>query len=113
MFTPGRGLRQILARHDLLGHFNGFAFSDEVGHCKPNRMIFLAAASQLDVTMNEIVHVGARERNDVRGAQALGAKTVLFTGARDADRDDNGADAVCERMADLPAAIARLAAEAE
>lgn len=110
MFTPGRGLRQLLARHDLLGHFNGFAISDEVGHCKPHRSIFLAAASQLDVTMGEVIHVGARQQNDIRGAQALGAKTVLFTGARDADADSNTADAVCARMADLPEVIARLAA---
>lgn len=112
MFTPGRGLRQILARHELLGHFNGFAFSDEVGHCKPNRAIFLAAASQLDVTMSEVIHVGARQQNDIRGAQTLGAKTVLFTGARDVDASDTSADAVCQRMADLPDIIARLAADA-
>lgn len=111
MFTPGRGLRQILARHDLLGHFNGFAFSDEVGHCKPHRNIFLATASQLDVTMSEIIHVGARQQNDIRGAQALGAKTVLFTGARNTDAGATSAEAICARMADLPDVIARLAAD--
>lgn len=111
MFTPGRGLRQILARHDLLRFFNGFAFSDEVGHCKPHRVIFLTAAGQLDVTMGEVIHVGAREWNDIRGAQPLGAKTVLFTGARDDDKGANSADAVCERMTDLPDIVARLAPE--
>ena len=113
MFTPGRGLRQILARHELLGHFNGLAFSDEVGHCKPNRMIFLAAASQLDVTASETIHVGARQENDIRGAQALGAKTVLFTGARDADAGATSAEAICGSMADLPGVVARLAEDAE
>ena len=75
------------------------------------RVIFLTAAGQLDVTMGEVIHVGAREWNDIRGAQPLGAKTVLFTGARDDDKGANSADAVCERMTDLPDIVARLAPE--
>ena len=42
--TPGTGLRQILENHGLKKYFNGFAFSDEVGHSKPHRSMFDAAA---------------------------------------------------------------------
>ena len=42
----------------------------------------------------------------------LGMKAVLFTAVRDVDRDRTSADAVCDRHADLPAIIDKLAAGA-
>jgi putative hydrolase of the HAD superfamily len=110
--TPGRNLRLILEKYDLLRYFSGFAFSDEVGYAKPHRAMFEAAAAQLGVELREIVHVGDREHNDVKGPHALGIKAVLFTATRPDDKDGTTADAVCERHADLPAVIDRLAATA-
>ena len=40
IYSPGRCLRQWLEMHDLIQHFDGFAFSDEVGHSKPHRDMF-------------------------------------------------------------------------
>ena len=108
--TPGSQLRLLLERYDLAKYFSGFAFSDEVGHAKPHRAMFDAAAAQLGVGLHEIVHVGDREHNDVKGPHALGAKAVLFTAARADDQAGTTADAVCARHADLPAVIDRLAA---
>jgi putative hydrolase of the HAD superfamily len=108
--TPGTGLRDLLAQHDLKRHFGGFAFSDEVGHSKPHRAMFESAAGQLGVGFEEMVHIGDRDHNDVKGPHALGMKAVLFTASRDNDKKTTTADAVCERHADLPAIIDRLAA---
>lgn len=108
--TPGANLRLMLEKYDLLRYFSGFAFSDEVGYAKPHRAMFEAAAAQLGVELREIVHVGDREHNDVKGAHALGIKAVLFTATRPDDRHGTTADAVCERHALLPAVIDRLAA---
>ena len=55
-----------------------------------------------------MVHIGDRDHNDVKGAQAVGARAVLFTAARDKDKSDTTADAICENYAELPAIIARL-----
>jgi len=107
--TPGHGLRAILERHGLARHFSGFAFSDEVGHSKPHRAMFESAAEQLGLGLGELVHIGDRDHNDVKGPQKLGMKAVLFTAARARDRDITSADAICDRHADLPAAIDRLA----
>lgn len=107
--SPGRCLRQLLDRYDLKRYFDGFAFSDEVGHSKPHRKMFESAARQMGVAIEEMVHVGDRDHNDVKGPQALGMKAVLFTATRDADKDRTSADAICERHADLPDIIDRLA----
>ncbi len=108
--TPGTGLKAILEGHGLAQYFSAFAFSDEVGHSKPHRAMFDCACAQLGVGVDEIVHIGDRDHNDVKGPHALGAKAVLFTAARDADKNATTADAVCERHSDLPAIVDRLAA---
>jgi putative hydrolase of the HAD superfamily len=46
----------------------------------------------------------------VKGPHALGARAVLFTATRDADKNATTADAICENHHDLPAIIDRLAA---
>jgi putative hydrolase of the HAD superfamily len=107
--TPGRGLRQLLEKHGVLHHFSGFAFSDEIGHSKPHRSMFAAAAEQLDVPIEAMVHIGDRDHNDVRGAHALGMKAVLFTATRDVDRNQTQADAICQRYVDLPGIVDQLA----
>jgi len=108
--TPGVGLKAILEGHGLAQYFSGFAFSDEVGRSKPHRAMFEAAAGQLGVGFDEIVHVGDRDHNDVKGPQALGMKAILFTASRDQDKDRTSAEAICERHADLPGGVDLLAA---
>lgn len=109
--TPGTGLRQILEKHGVKQYFSGFAFSDEVGHSKPHRSMFDSAAEQLDVDVSEIVHIGDRDHNDVKGPHAVGARAILFTATRPDDRDITTADAICDSHHDLPAIVDRLAAE--
>ena len=108
IYSPGRCLRQWLEMHDLLRHFDGFAFSDEVGHSKPHRDVFASVASQLGVEIGDMVHIGDRDHNDIKGPHALGMKAVLFTATRDKDKDHTTADAVCGSAAELPRTIGDL-----
>jgi putative hydrolase of the HAD superfamily len=107
--TPGRCLRQLIASYDLARHFDGYAFSDEVGHSKPHRSMFEYAARQMGVSIEEILHVGDRDHNDVKGPQRLGMKAILFIGTRAVDRDRTSANGICARHADLPNLIDQLA----
>lgn len=107
--SPGRCLKQLLESYGLARHFDGFVFSDVVGHSKPHRAMFEDAARQMGVPLTEIVHIGDRDHNDVKGPQKLGMKAILFTATRPADKDQTSADAICERHADLPAIVDRLA----
>jgi len=103
--TPGTGLRDLLGVHDLKQYFTAFAFSDEVGHSKPHRSMFDAAAEQLGIAVEDMVHIGDRDHNDVKGPHALGMKAVLFTATRPDDKDMTTADAICNHHNDLPGII--------
>ena len=106
--SPGSCLRRLLENHGLAKFFNGFAFSDEVGHSKPHRSMFESAAGQLEVGISEMLHIGDRDHNDVKGPQQLGMKAILFTASRDVDKTNTSADAICESFDKLEAAIDRL-----
>ena len=108
--TPGSGLREILEKYDVKQYFDGFAFSDEVGHSKPHRSMFDSAAQQLGVDVTEIVHIGDRDHNDIKGPHAIGAKGILFTATRPDDRDNTTADAICDHFRDLAGIIDEMAA---
>ena len=108
--TPGRGLQGILSGYGLLQHFTpaGLTFSDEVGCSKPNPEIFRAACAGFGCEPHEIVHVGDRETNDIAGPHGFGMKGVLFIGAVDRGSSNTNADAVCDKLTDMPAILERL-----
>ena len=100
--TSGAGLREILNCLGMLNYFDALIFSDEIGRSKPHESMFRHACERLNVTPARAVHVGDREKKDVRGAKGFGMKTVLFAGARNDDRDHTSADYICEHLNRLP-----------
>ena len=108
-FTGGEELRAFLDRAGLLRHFTGWAFSDEVGHYKPDPRIFEAALGALGAEPAEAMHVGDLRRTDVAGAAALGMRTARYRGVHDdacaaaAIEADHVIDSHHELLAVLPA----------
>ncbi len=92
-FSGGELLRGLLADEGLLGHFSGWAFSDEVGHYKPAPEIFEAALGALQAQPGEAIHVGDLRRTDVAGAAALGMRTVRYRGLNDESAAEGGEEA--------------------
>jgi len=113
IFTPGRALRELLGGYGLRDYFSAFVFSDEVGCSKPGPEMFRRAAQLTGCRLEEIVHVGDREHNDIAGAQGAGSRAVLFTGVVNRDRANTHADAVCGDFSQLPAIIDSLAGAGE
>ncbi len=105
IFTPGRALRELLAGYGLKRFFSAFLFSDEIGCSKPAPAAFHRAAELARCRLEELVHVGDREHNDVAGAKDAGARAVLVTAAVDRGSADTRADAVCRDFGRLPAIL--------
>ena len=108
IFSPGRALRQLLADYDIQKYFSSFIFSDEIGCSKPNAALFEAAARDLNVKPDEIVHIGDRELKDIAGPHAVGARAVLCTVVKDRNSKNTKADAICSNFSDLPNILNKL-----
>jgi putative hydrolase of the HAD superfamily len=106
--THGRGLRHLLEQQGLLQYFSYFIFSDEIRMSKPSGAIFRQAAVGFDTSPANIVHIGDRESNDVRGPLSVGMKAILFTGIIDRGSTRTAAQAICRNFAELPDLIRRL-----
>lgn len=106
--TPGSRLRELLENHGILRYFSAFAFSDEVRRSKPHPDMFFTALQAMKLKPHEVVHIGDRDHNDIKGAQALGMKAILFTATRNVDQDHTTADAVCDSYAKLLETIVQL-----
>ncbi len=107
IFSPGRAIRELLRGEDLLGAFDALVFSDEVGCSKPDRRVFERAAGELGLPVAHLVHIGDRDHNDVKGAQAAGARAVLFTAVKNRDQATS-ANAICHGYEDLPRIIEQM-----
>ena len=105
--TPSPVLRERLDGFGLLGSFDHWSFSDEVGCFKPFPAIFAHALGGLGVEdPSQVAHVGDQRRTDVAGARAFGMTSVRYSGWVD-DPPEHGpeADAVIDDHRDLPAVL--------
>ena len=105
--TPSPQLRDHLERHELLGLFDHWSFSDEVGHYKPSSVIFEHALEGLGVgEPARAAHVGDIRRTDVAGAQAMGMTAIRYTGiSDDTSQAVPEGDLVVAHHAELPALL--------
>jgi HAD superfamily hydrolase (TIGR01549 family) len=108
IFSPGRALRQILSDEGLLGLFELFIFSDEMGRSKPDPFVFNAAIESFGIKPAELVHVGDREHNDIDGPLNVGARAVLCTAVIDRGSETTKAVAQFNDFRALPDIIAKL-----
>lgn len=103
--TPGRVVREHLARLGLLGGLRAQLFSDEVGVPKPDARIFRAALGALGIEAAGAVHVGDLLRTDVAGARGVGMHSVRLRAVHDDPSALPEADAVVSSHAELIALL--------
>jgi len=75
-WTPGRVLRQIFTRYEILDCFSALIFSGEVGKTKPHPQMFQLALDGLGVQPQECLHLGDLQHTDIAGANAAGMHTA-------------------------------------
>lgn len=101
--TPSTVLRDYLERQGVLGAFDHWSFSDEVGTYKPDPAIFAHALEGLGgVDPRRAVHVGDLRRTDVAGGRGAGMVTVRYVGRHDDPGPGAEADAVVDHLGRLP-----------
>jgi putative hydrolase of the HAD superfamily len=71
-------LRPLLDEIGLAHYFDSITISCEVGVEKPGTEIFHAALRAAGVAANQAVHVGDSDKEDVRGAEAVGMTAILL-----------------------------------
>lgn len=76
--TPGRTLRELLKKLDMIRYFGALTFSNELKIRKPDPQIFFHALSQLKSDPANSVHVGDDLKVDVLGAKRIGMVSVHF-----------------------------------
>ncbi len=101
-WSPGRVLRQVLSRYDMLESFEYLFFSNEHGVSKPDVRVFRHTLAQLGVRAGEAAHVGDIQRTDVAGAQAAGMAAAHFVAVNDHDLRHSTADLIVRRFDELP-----------
>jgi putative hydrolase of the HAD superfamily len=89
-WTPGRVLRQIFARYEILDCFKVLIFSGEVGTTKPHPQMFRLALGGLGVPPQECLHIGDLQHTDIAGAKAAGMRAAwiyrpVYAGAEQPD----------------------------
>ena len=67
-----------LKRYNVKKYFDAVVYSYEVGMTKQNPEIFTVALSYLGIKPSEAVMVGDSMNSDIRPAEALGIKGILF-----------------------------------
>jgi HAD superfamily hydrolase (TIGR01509 family) len=98
-------MRAQLAHVGLLPLVDAAVFSSEVGRRKPAPEIFAATLEALGADARTTVMVGDRLREDVDGAHAAGMRAVRLREHHDDPDPDARADAVLDRLLDLPALL--------
>ncbi len=91
----------------MLGLFDHWAFSDEVGVYKPDPAIFRHALEGLGgIDPSEAAHIGDLRRTDVAGALGMGILALRYSGITDDDPAHGPeADVVVTDHAEVPAIL--------
>jgi putative hydrolase of the HAD superfamily len=76
--TPGRIIRELLKKLDMIKYFGALTFSNELKIRKPDPRIFFHTLEQLKSTPANSMHVGDEPKVDVLGAKSAGMISVHF-----------------------------------
>lgn len=76
--SPGKILREVLKRKEILQFFEVLTFSDELRVRKPNPGIFLHTLESLQSSPANSLHLGDELKSDILGAKRCGMKSAWF-----------------------------------
>ena len=77
--TPGRVLRKVLEKHNILHYFQTTVFSNETGYLKPSNVMFETALKKLEIKSTNALHIGDLLQTDIKGAKDCGMKAIWIS----------------------------------
>ncbi len=110
-FSPGSVLRELLQRYGIAELFAAYSFSDETGVAKPHPRAYTTVLEALGGCPEEALHIGDLQETDIRGAQQLGMRAILFLGDPESEfapPEQTTADAVAYSWREVPELIEQL-----
>ena len=76
--TPGKIIKKVMEKYDILKYFKTTIFSDEIGYYKPSAILFQEALKHLKSKPEESIHIGDLLHTDVKGAKDCGILSIWF-----------------------------------
>ncbi len=76
--TPGRIIKEVMKKYNILKYFQTTIFSDEIGYYKPSAVLFQEALKQLQSKPENSIHIGDLLDTDVKGAKDYGMLSIWF-----------------------------------
>jgi len=99
---PGSAVDAMLSDHGLIKFFPVRVYSSEVRYMKPDQRIFRMALQRLSTPPGRALFIGDHAVNDIRGAAAVGMRTVLAVHGPRVPRTPVRPDHVIRALAELP-----------
>ena len=114
-FTYAPAIYASLRKFRINRYFNAVIISDSVGWRKPHPKIFQEALMKLQITASEAVYVGDSPTEDIKGAKAVGLKSVFvpskFYSAADLAKCGEKPDVVVEDLWELCKNLSEISAK--
>jgi HAD superfamily hydrolase (TIGR01549 family) len=108
-FSPGRVLRELMRKVEILDAFDSLVFSDEAGRSKPHAEVFAKTSQILRAHPTEMVHIGDLEHTDVIGAKNATYFSIRFVGVTPMEEGEKTiADVVTTNFSEIPNIIKSL-----
>jgi len=104
-FLPAATLDRHLKHFDILRFFPVRVYSSETIYRKPHRRIYQVALDKLQAAPNEVVMVGDKLREDVKGPGKLGIRGIFKRGQVNHNQKVPADIAVINRICELPELI--------
>lgn len=85
--SPGKVLRKLMERYQILEYFDVLSFSDELRIRKPHPEIFIFTLEKLKSTPSSSIHIGDELHTDVKGAKGVGMTAIHFSKGSSEDQE--------------------------
>ncbi|MFX1571604.1 MAG: HAD family hydrolase [Promethearchaeota archaeon] len=106
--TPGKIIKKVLKKYNILNLFQILVFSDEIGFYKPCSILFKTVIKEFNCKPSNIIHIGDILETDVKGAKKCNMRTVWINDSNYQNSEEIKPDYAIKRISEVIEIIKRL-----